>query len=549
MLPMDQEIFSPTIFENGEHLFEQRVDLNRNLGYAVLEGLATAKQRELLVDRTLEKRRVFSSRKLLAAALIFSQYLRREVSESRVGIVLTPGIGATIANIATIFADKVPVNLNFTAPREATMTSIKKAGVKTVLSAGPFQERFPDFPWPDRTIHIDKVMKSISKGQFLSLMMRCMWASVERLAELYNIPQKGGHREAALLFTSGSSGEPKGVVLTHRNILANIAQIESIGLIPQETRIFGCLPLFHSFGFTVTLWYPMVQGVHLVTVPSPLEFKKNARVIREEDVTLFLGTPTFFRGYFKHADPKDLDSLKYVVAGAEKTPEGFHEKWMERFSSLYLEGYGLTETTPVVSVNLPPFQLGSVMVPRMRKGSVGLLFPGMAARTLHPETKEVNPLNKTGLLQLRGPNVFPGYLDSPELNAEVLKEGWFLTGDLGRLDDDGFLYIEGRLSRFSKIGGEMVPHGTIEQAIVAILGLEEEEGMPCMVTAQSSTTKGEELILLTACDVDMEFLQGELKRCGFPNLWIPRKMKRVPEIPALASGKLDLQACQALAAD
>jgi acyl-[acyl-carrier-protein]-phospholipid O-acyltransferase/long-chain-fatty-acid--[acyl-carrier-protein] ligase len=540
------EPFIPRHVDAGERLFGQRLDLRKHLGYAALEGLFNAKKKAFLVDRSMERKQL-SSRTLLSIALYVSKHLRKHVKEPRVGIVFTPGIGGAIANLAVVFADKVPVNLNFTAPRDSIQSAIARSGVKTVITAAAFREKFKDFPWPDDTLFLDKLLQGNKAALFWT---HCLnkFSSVEALARSFGIPEEGDAQEAALLFTSGSAGEPKGVVLTHRNILANVAQIQSIGLIPRSEKMFACLPLFHSFGFTATLWYPLIQGVSLVAVPSPLEVKKNTTVIQEEGVTLFLGTPTFFRSYLKHSRPEDLKSLKYVVAGAEKTPAGLAEAWEERFSSGYLEGYGLTETTPVVSVNLPPMQLGNVWVQRAKRGSVGLLFPGMVARIVDPHSREVNPINKEGLLQLKGPNVFPGYLDDPRRTSEVFDGDWFNTGDLAWLDTEGFLYISGRLSRFSKIAGEMVPHAAIEEAIAEAFDLDLIEAMPFCVVAKPDTQKGERLVVLTTTDsLTPRAIQKRLHERGFPNLWIPHEVKRIDSMPLLASGKIDWQACKQLA--
>lgn len=539
----EDEPFKRTHVDAGERLFSQRLDLRKHLGYAALEGLLQMKGNDFLVDRTVGRRKL-SAKMMLSLALYLSGYLRTCVKEPRVGIALTPGIGGTLANLAVVFADKIPVNLNFTAPHDAVQSSIKAAGVKTVITATTFRKKFKTFPWPDSVLYIDALLKA-KKGALIWHNILSRFASVGALASKYRIPEEGDAKEAALLFTSGSSGEPKGVVLTHRNLLANLAQIQSIGLIPRTEKMFGCLPLFHSFGFTATLWYPVIQGVSLVAAPSPLEVRKNTEIIREEGVTLFLGTPTFFRSYLKHASPEDLQSLKYVVAGAEKTPEGLGEAWEERFGSGYLEGYGLTETTPVVSVNLPPMQLGSIWVPRAKRGSVGLLFPGMVARIVDPESGAVNSIHNEGLLQLKGPNVFPGYLDDPERTAEVFDGAWFNTGDLAFMDEEGFLYINGRLSRFSKIAGEMVPHAAIEEAIAEVFDLDLIKSMSFCVVAKPDEQKGERLVVLSTVDcLTKDAIQKRLHEKGFTNLWIPHEVKRIEAIPLLGSGKIDWQAAK-----
>jgi acyl-[acyl-carrier-protein]-phospholipid O-acyltransferase/long-chain-fatty-acid--[acyl-carrier-protein] ligase len=400
-------------------------------------------------------------------------------------------------------------------------------------------------------IDLVEELKNLPKAKTLALLSWIHLCPAKLLARILKVPSEGGDREAGLLFTSGSSGEPKGVVLTHRNILGNCAQIDASGLLPSSEKLLANLPIFHSFGFTVTLWYPLLRGCSVVTLPSPLDVKKNAEVIAAESVSILVGTPTFFKPYFKRVDASKLESIKCVIAGAEKTPEGFADAWESQFGGQYLEGYGLTETSPVVSVNLPTMPRGAEYpgesTEGSRRGSVGRLMPGHAARILNPDTLEKKALDEVGLLALRGPNIFSGYLDEPDRTAEVLQDGWFTTGDLARFDADGFLYIEGRLSRFSKIGGEMVPHGTVEELLIQAYGLEESETPTLAVAGRPDAAKGEVLILLTTVDIELRGMREKLSAAGLTNLWIPKEIRRVEAIPTLATGKLDLRGINEMA--
>jgi acyl-[acyl-carrier-protein]-phospholipid O-acyltransferase/long-chain-fatty-acid--[acyl-carrier-protein] ligase len=256
------------------------------------------------------------------------------------------------------------------------------------------------------------------------------------------------------------------------------------------------------------------------------------------------------RGYLRKAEPNQLRSLRLVITGAEKLPLDLAKHFQERFHQRVFEGYGLTETSPVVSVNLPepvPSIPGEQVQPSSRLGSVGKMAPGIAAEIRAPETERKLSLHETGMLWLRGGNIFEGYLHDPERTAEVLRDGWLKTGDIGRFDEDGFLYIEGRLSRFSKIGGEMVPHEAIETKIVDLLGLAGRDERPFAMMGVPDEAKGEALVLLSAVDIDLSELRKKLHEEGVPNLWIPKHVQRVESIPVLASGKLDLKRCQELA--
>ena len=547
------ERFINRMIDLDEVAFQQRPELKSHLAYESFISLASRPRQELIVDRGLQGRPMKSGF-LLAVSFMLSRRLTDWTSKTRVGILFPPGLGAYIANLAVVLAGKVPVNLNFTLGPSSAATCLQKADVDCLLTSERVQHKIPHFPWPEGGI-IDLVeeMKSMPKVKALALISWIHLCPAKLLARILKIPNEGGELEAGLLFTSGSSGEPKGVVLTHRNILGNCAQIDATGLLPVSEKVIANLPIFHSFGFTVTLWYPLLRGCSVVTLPSPLEVKKVAEAIKADSATILIGTPTFLKPYIKHIDPEQLASLKYVVAGAEKTPEGFADAWEARFGSVYLEGYGLTETSPVVSINTPSIP-DSVNYPGnstegSRRGSVGRMLPGHAARILDPNTMKDIEVTEVGLLMLKGPNIFRAYLGEPKRTAEVKQGEWFITGDLARFDEDGFLFIEGRLSRFSKIAGEMVPHGTVEDALIKAYNLFDAEQPMIAVAGRPDKAKGEALVLLAAMDLELEDVREKLNGAGLANLWIPKEIKRVEVIPTLATGKLDLRQIQVLASE
>jgi acyl-[acyl-carrier-protein]-phospholipid O-acyltransferase/long-chain-fatty-acid--[acyl-carrier-protein] ligase len=367
---------------------------------------------------------------------------------------------------------------------------------------------------------------------------------------LLGLPKEGGDQEANLLFTSGSSGEPKGVVLTHRNLLANCWQISSLSILPNTATVVACLPLFHSIGSTVTLWYMMLRGCRVVTVPGPLDTRKIVDAVREESATVLIGAPSFLRPLLKKAEPGELRSLELVVSGAEKMPLELYDAFMERFHIEILQGYGLTETTPVTNVNQPDPPITTTTAEHQqgkRLGSVGRMLPGMTARIMDPDTKDDLPLTATGILLLRGANVFGGYLKDEAKTAAVFHDGWLVTGDLARFDEAGFLHIEGRLSRFAKIAGEMIPLATIEQNIADGFGWEQLDGPKVVVTNVPDPARGEALVLLTTQDVTTDAVRDTLTLAGLPNLWVPKTILRVESIPMLGTGKVDLKTCRELA--
>jgi acyl-[acyl-carrier-protein]-phospholipid O-acyltransferase/long-chain-fatty-acid--[acyl-carrier-protein] ligase len=288
----------------------------------------------------------------------------------------------------------------------------------------------------------------------------------------------------------------------------------------------------------------------VVTVPSPLDTRKLIDAIAQDGITTLVGAPTFLRPLLKKAAPEELRSLELVVPGAEKLPEDLRRSFREVFGLEILEGYGLTETSPVSSVNQydPPVPTATAESQVGQKaGSVGRLLPGMTARIVDPETGAERALTETGVVWLRGANIFAGYLDDEEKTRAALRDGWFVTGDLGHFDEDGFLTIEGRLSRFSKIGGEMVPHGVVEQKLVELFGLEQAEGPAVVVVGVPDPAKGEALVLLAALELKAEAVRHALAAAGLPNLWIPKLVVRIDKIPVLGTGKTDLRACLELA--
>jgi acyl-[acyl-carrier-protein]-phospholipid O-acyltransferase/long-chain-fatty-acid--[acyl-carrier-protein] ligase len=542
-----------TILDIDEQGFQNQPELKSHLAYQSFIALARKPGRVLIVDRTLERREMKSG-VLLAASYLLSKRVRSWTQKQRVGIVFPPGLGGYLANLAVVLAGKVPVNLNFTLGHVSAEACMRQADIDCILSTKRVQVKMPAFPWPETgVVDIVDELKSLPRIRAAALLAAIYALPGRWLAKLLKVPSEGDHKEAALLFTSGSSGEPKGVVLSHRNILGNCSQIDASGLLPTGEKLIANLPTFHSFGFTVALWYPLLRGCSAVTLPSPLEIKKTAEAIEAESATVLLGTPTFLKPYLKRVKPEQLKSLKYVIAGAEKTPDGFDELWETTFGCPYLEGYGLTETAPVVSINLPTAPRAHLYPgdckEGKRRGSVGRLLPGHSAKLSHPDTHEELPLDHVGLLHLKGPNVFTSYLDDPERTAEVKQGDWFVTGDLARFDADGFLYIEGRLSRFSKIGGEMVPHGTVEQALFKAYDLLEAEFPMLAVAGRPDEAKGEVLILIVSeeLELDLKEVRQRLTGAGLPNLWIPKEIKVVDLIPTLVTGKLDLKAIQLLA--
>jgi len=336
---------------------------------------------------------------------------------------------------------------------------------------------------------------------------------------------------------------PKGVMLSHYNIISNIEAIAQLFWINEHDRIVGVLPFFHSFGFTVTIWLPLVGGCAVAYHPNPTDAKAVGALVSKYKGTFLLSTPTFSTTYVRKCSKEEFASLRFVLVGAEKLREQVAAAFLEKFGLRLLEGYGCTEMSPVVAVNAPDFEAGRDTQLGGKQGTAGHPAPGVAVKVVDPATMEPLASNQEGLLLVRGSNRMMGYLGQPEKTAEVLHDGWYVTGDIALIDDEGFVKITDRLSRFSKIGGEMVPHLKVEEAIYRIIGEH-----PCVVTGIPDEQRGERLaVLYTSTDIAPRELWQSLSDSGLPNLWLPKRenIYQVASLPTLGTGKLDLRAVKA----
>ncbi len=524
------------LLELGEQAFRARRDLDTTLPEAARRTLARRGGEVLAWDAATG--RAVTRREILRAARALAARWRGAGGE-RLGVVLPPGPEALATFLGLGLAGCTAAPLNPTAGPVALASAMRRAGITRVLHGAAFPARFrAAFPQGTEFEEVAEVgRESAGAG-----------------ARGGGAPVGGGaasaDAEAAVLFTSGSSGEPKGVRFTHRNLLANITQMAETGVIQADDRILACLPLFHSFGLTATVWLPLARGTPIVAVASPLDARGIAAAVRAHGATVLLATPSFLRGLMRRAEPSELAPLRHVITGAEKLAPDLASAFEAKFGARVREGYGLTETSPVAALNIPDPATGNEEDQHQagaRAGSVGRLMPGMAARIVDPGTGADLRLEETGLLLLRGANVFEGYLGDEARTREAFRDGWYMTGDLARFDEDGFLFIEGRLSRFSKIAGEMVPHGVVEEAVAKALGVEDAEAPMVFVAGAPDPARGERLVLVAAVDVDLPALAARLREAGLPNLWIPGETVRVEKIPVLPAGKLDLAACRSLA--
>ncbi len=536
-------------FDMGYGEFAKRPELCRSLAYSLAVGLCGSRSDWLLCDFT-DNAKKYAASEILSASIALARRLRNLGVRGRAAVAMAPSFTAFATNYACIFAGIIPVNINFTLGPVAAKSCFNTAGISTTITSEFFRSKIskanPMFPWSETVLDAEELLAGIPAEELRRISDSIKLGAGE-FAKLHGIGENGSESaEATLVFTSGSEGMPKAAILTERNIIANCLQTKSIELFSESDILLANLPIFHSFGLLFEAWYMAIHGQKTVTLHSPLDIKNNIRAVREMGVTAIIGSPTFFRAYIKHASAEDMKTVRMAIAGAEKTPQGFHELWNSAFGDTYREGYGLTEASPVVGVNMPERDFGYFST-GTRKGSIGKLFPGMRAKILRPGTLAELPFGQQGLLALKGPNVFAGYLGNESATNDALKDGWLVTGDLSRLDADGFLYIDGRISRFSKIGGEMVPHATVEAALNAELKLSDSAIPMVAVSSRLDEGKGEALVLLTATDITLAQAKDALRKAGISNLWQPKYIVRVDAIPLLPSGKLDLKKMSELA--
>ncbi len=485
---------------------------------------------------------------LLSAILLARRLRSTWAGQEMVGILLPPSVPGALVNFAAVLSGKIPVNLNYTSSNETLDSCAKQCNLETVITTKLLLEKIP-LKVPAKTILLEEVAAAPRALEKIVALLLWFLPGYWLERNLSRAKPRKLDDLASVIFSSGSTGEPKGVMLTHYNIASNIEQMGQTFMLDRKDVLLGVLPFFHSFGFTVTLWLPAVLGCGVAYHPSPLDLSAISELVRDYRVTFLLATPTFLQAYVRRCSPEDFGSLQFVVVGAEKLPDRLALAFEDRFGIRPLEGYGATECSPVVAVNTRDFRAPGFRQVGAKRGHIGHPLPGISVQIVDPETRKRLPVGTAGLLLVRGPNVMKGYLGKPEKTAEVLQDGWYVTGDIATEDEDGFLTITDRLSRFSKIGGEMVPHIKVEEKLHELAGATEQK---FVVTGVPDGKKGERLAVLhTLTPDELRALLDRMPELGLPNLWTPRANQffHIDELPHLGSGKLDLRRVHEIAID
>ncbi len=480
---------------------------------------------------------------VLIASLMLTKWVRKNCEGESVGLLLPASIGATLANVAVSMDGRVAVNLNFTAGPESMGVAIEQCKIKNIITSRLFLSKAKLAVMPGM-VYLEDAMKGFS-GLDKALAAAQVYLLPSGLLQRMHATKQRPNTLAAVMFSSGSTGIPKGVMLSNHNVLSNVESMAQLFSISTKDCMLAALPPFHSFGFTTSMWFPLIAACGAAYHVTPLDAKVVGELAEKYKCTLLLSTPTFSAMYARKCTREQFSNIRYFLVGAERLRESIVKTYEDDFGISLLEGYGATEMSPVIAVSRPDVVDGAERQVAHKKGSVGHPMPGIAAKVVNPDTFEELPPNKEGLLLVYGPTRMMGYLNDPEKTASVMRDGWYITGDIVCMDEDGFIRITDRLSRFSKIGGEMVPHLKLEEAVNAMM----QDGVSA-VTAIPDEQKGECLVVFyTDKSLQPQDIMTKLAETELPKLWLPKRdnIHFIEALPTLGTGKLDLRQTKLLA--
>ncbi len=474
-----------------------------------------------IIDKTTDKKVPYD--KALIAALILSEKFKK-YQTGFLGIMIPTSAGCALATVGALMSGRIPVMINYSTGAEANVKyAQKKCNFKTIITSKALLEKI-GCPVVDGMIMIEDIMAGISTGDKLKAALK----SRLPVNLLLNMIHKGEENDTiAILFTSGSEKDPKAVQLTHKNISSNIENFGKYVGITGDDILLANLVFFHIFGLTVNLWVSLYYGMTMVTYANPLDFQTICNIAKEEKPTIMVGTPSFFWGYLHKSEPGDFKSLRIMVAGADKCPDALREGWIKKHGVTLLEGYGATETSPVISVN---------KLTMNRPGSTGKVIPGVKVRVENFETGEDCKPGEVGKILVKGDLVMKGYYGDPELTAEAIKNGWYNTGDMGYFDEDRYLWHSGRFKRFVKIGGEMVSLVKVENTLEKYL----PTGVSCCVVDVSDEIRGSSIIATVTIEVNKQEIIRQMSS-ELPNIALPKHFLVIKELPMMGTGKIDFR--------
>lgn len=528
------------------------------LSTTILDKLKELGNKKLFSDTTgLE----LSGYKFLTVSILFKTLLKKYTKGENIGLLIPSTCAGAFLNFAVLMLGKRVVNLNYTSELDLLKQAVEKADIKSLVVSRKFIEKLEQkgiyikelFEIVD-VIYVEDLKSEISKIKGLSILLLVKILPNFLLKAIF-IKRVKKDDTVAILFSSGSESAPKGVELTSDNILGNTQQIAALLNVNDEDIIVGSLPIFHAFGITVTTFLPLVEGIRCIAHPDPTDGASIGKLVYENKATIMFGTSTFFRLYTKNSKVNSLmfQSLRFTVAGAEKLRDDVRIEFKKKFDKEILEGFGTTETTPVASCNLPnEISPDFFMQVGEKKGTVGLPIPGTLVKIVDPETFKELEVEEEGMVLISGIQVMKGYLKDEAKTNEVLKKidghTFYITGDKGKVDKDGFLTIIDRYSRFAKLAGEMISLGAIEQKLASLIGLD-DESKDYIITSLEDEKKGEKIILLISGvdEVFVQKLKEEIKKTFDNKLMIPSYIKIVEDIPKLGSGKKDFKKAKSLA--
>lgn len=492
--------------------------------------MAKKNSKKLAIKDKTTKSDVPYGRALIGALILAKKF--EKYDKGYIGIMIPTSAGCALATVGALMSGRVPVMINYSTGAEQNVKyAQEKCEFKTVIASRALLEKI-ECPVMDGMVLIEDIMKGVSTGDKLKAALKTKLPT----GMILNSIHKGDENDnAAILFTSGSEKDPKVVQLTHKNLASNIRDLCEHEGITSDDILLANLVFFHIFGLTVNLWISFVKGMTMITYANPTDFQTICNIAREEKPTLMVGTPSFFWGYLKKSEPGDFESVRIMVAGADKCPDALRDGYMKKHGVTLMEGYGATETSPVVSANSLEFN---------RPGSIGKVIPNVQVRIENLQTGEDCKTGEVGKIMVKGDLIMKGYLGQPELTAEAIVDGWYNTGDMGYLDEDGYLWHSGRFKRFVKVGGEMVSLVKVENVMEQHL----PEGVSCCIVEIPDEIKGSTIVAAVTKEINKIAI---LRKMGqeLPNIALPRQFFVIEELPMMGTGKIDFRSVTELVND